>query len=30
VQVALREGVRAIWFDPDRPHRLLQNIVELI
>lgn len=30
VRVALTEGVRAIWFDPDRPHHLLQNIATLI
>jgi hypothetical protein len=30
VRVALNDGVRAIWFDPDRPHHLLQNIARLV
>jgi hypothetical protein len=30
VRVALNDGVRAIWFDPDMPHHLLQNIARLV
>jgi hypothetical protein len=30
VRVALNDGVRAIWFDPDKPHHLLQNIARLV
>jgi hypothetical protein len=30
IRYALADGTRAIWFDPDRPHHLLQNIARLV
>jgi hypothetical protein len=30
VRVALEDGVRAIWFNPAKPHHLLQNIAKLV
>lgn len=30
IRYALREGVRAIWFNPQKPHRLLQEIRKLV
>ena len=29
VRVALKNGVRAIWFDPDRPNRFFDNMEKL-
>jgi hypothetical protein len=30
VRVALEDGVRAIWFNPAKPHQILQNIAKLV
>ena len=30
IRYALRDGLRAVWFDPQRPHRLLPDIVRLV
>lgn len=30
IRCALADGVRAIWFNPEMPHRLLQDIINLI
>lgn len=30
VKCALEDGVRAIWFNPDKPHRLLQDLSKIV
>lgn len=30
VRVALQDGVRAIWFNPDKPHHLLRDLSRLV
>jgi len=30
IRTALEDGVRAVWFNPDKPHRFLKNLVELV
>ena len=30
IRTALEDGVRAIWFNPDKPHRLLRELTELV
>lgn len=30
IRHALTNGTRALWFNPDRPHRLLQDIMKLV
>ena len=30
VLTALKDGVRAIWFNPDQPHRMLRELSELL
>ena len=30
IRFALHDGTRAIWFNPDKPHKLLQNIHNLV
>lgn len=30
IRFALYDGTRAIWFNPDKPHKLLQDILKLV
>jgi len=30
VKCALEDGVRAIWFNPDKPHHLLRDLIRLV
>ena len=30
IRTALEDGVRAVWFNPDKPHRLLRELTELV
>jgi len=30
IRTAMEDGVRAVWFNPDKPHRLLRDLTELV
>ena len=30
IRTALEDGVRAVWFNPDKPQRLLRDLTELV
>lgn len=30
IRVALKDGVRAVWFNPDKPHHLLKDLQRLV
>lgn len=30
IRIALKDGVRAVWFNPDKPHHLLKDLQRLV
>lgn len=30
IRTALDDGVRAVWFNPDKPHRMLRELAQLV